>query len=72
MQTKKFNPARIKETRRAKGLTAKELAEALGITRSHVTRMELGIRSITPKMAMKIEEVLGIPKEHIHPKLWRI
>jgi transcriptional regulator with XRE-family HTH domain len=70
-QTRAFDTTKIRKAREKKGLSAKLLAEILGISRPHLTRIERGYRGITPALAMRLEEVLDIPKESIHPDLWR-
>ncbi|MBA4396952.1 MAG: XRE family transcriptional regulator [Syntrophus sp. (in: bacteria)] len=50
--------------RENKGLTQRQLGEALGmIPRQHISNMEHGRRSISPKMAMKLSSLLGAPLE---------
>lgn len=56
----------------ARALKAKDLAPAaaagaLGISRSHMGDLLTGRRKPTPKLAVKIERVLGVPAERISP-----
>ena len=44
-------------------MTQKEFAEKLGISQRRVSELENGIRPISAKMALKIEEVFGDPYE---------
>ena len=45
--------------RKAKGLTQKELAEAIGVSQISLSTYEQGIRTPKPQAAKKIARVLG-------------
>ena len=49
------------EFRRPLGLTQEALAAALGMDRPAYSAIENGRRSITPKLAVKLERVLRVP-----------
>ena len=49
------------QIRREKGKTQQELADYLGLSRSAVCLMELGLRRVTIDRAKKISEFLGEP-----------
>ncbi|WP_020597507.1 helix-turn-helix domain-containing protein [Spirosoma panaciterrae] len=50
----------IREARKAKGLTQKELGEKMGISESAVNRYENGSANLSLKTVEKIAEVMGI------------
>lgn len=51
---------RIKELRRAAGLTQVDLADRAGLSQSEVCRMEKGQRSITVDRLSSIARALGV------------
>ncbi|EOZ2853512.1 helix-turn-helix transcriptional regulator [Listeria monocytogenes] len=51
---------KLKELRKAKGLTQKELANKLGVHRTTITLIEKGINKPSVKVAKKLGEVLGV------------
>lgn len=51
----------IKEQLDMRHWTQKTLANKLGITEKHVSHLLNGKSSLTPEMAMKLEDVLGVP-----------
>lgn len=55
----------LKRARRAKGLTANELATMLGISRNYLQRMESGSRDIPTSMLSKIQDTLGFTKDEM-------
>lgn len=55
---------KLKEARLKKGLTHKEMAEAVGILRTSYTNIERGKKNPSIKVVLKIGEVLG-EKENI-------
>lgn len=66
MQTHK----RIREYREKREITPLELAKQLDIAESTLRSIENGNRPVTPEMAVKIEEITGIPRQDFHPKLF--
>lgn len=50
----------IKETRKAKGLTQKELGEKLGISESTFNRYENGTANLSLETIEKVAHVLGV------------
>ncbi len=53
-------PARLKQLRRAAGLTQPALARLLGVTRDTVSRWETGVYSPTWRMVEALAEALGV------------
>ena len=51
---------RIKEVRKSKGITQKELAERTGITQADISRIENGTRNPSLAMVKRIAEGLGM------------
>ena len=51
---------RLKELRRARGLTQKDLAKRAGINRSTLAQVEVGIRRPYPKMLAAAAKALRI------------
>jgi transcriptional regulator with XRE-family HTH domain len=52
---------RIKEVRRDAGLTQEELAAAIGVGQSQISRMERGISPVTVKHLAAIAAALKVP-----------
>lgn len=55
------SPAALRWTRDAKGLRQRELANALGISRSYLSELECGTRSAPPHLLIKIAAYLRCP-----------
>ena len=55
----KLNPAALYQAMQSKGLTQKQLAEAVGIRQTVLSEYENGKRRITPKMAEKFARALN-------------
>ncbi|MFH1469584.1 MAG: helix-turn-helix domain-containing protein [Pseudomonadota bacterium] len=53
--------ARIREIRTARGVTLDELAQAMGVTRQQVGRLEAGKRTLRPDTLEQIAAALGVP-----------
>ena len=51
----------IASNRKAKGLTQKALAQALGVTQMTVSNWENGRRQASVAMLRKVADVLGVP-----------
>lgn len=58
--TAKFNGDRLKEAREARGLTCKELAERLGVSRSSVSNYENAIQTPSPDALRALANALGV------------
>lgn len=54
----------IKDELKARGMRRKELAERLGMKASNLSRFFSAKEKITPSMALKLEEIFGIPAEY--------
>src|SRR4051794_13127781 len=50
----------LKRLREAKGMTATELAESIGLTRSSITNMEAGRQATTWTTLLILADVLGV------------
>ncbi len=59
--TKELLGARIKELRKAKGLSQKELAEHIGIEPQHMNRLEVGRSYPTFDRLERIAAILNVP-----------
>lgn len=53
--------ASIQEQLEDRAITQKELAERMGMTEQHISRLMNGEVQLTPETAVKLEAVLGIP-----------
>lgn len=49
----------LREIRKSKGMTMKQLGEAVGVTESAIGMYEKGRRTLSYEMLLKISEVLG-------------
>lgn len=57
---------RIREVRRAKEMTIKELADMIGCSPTHVTRIETAKRRIdSTSLLVKFAQALGLPSEEL-------
>lgn len=56
---------KLKEIREKKGLTHKDIAEKVGISRAYYTNIELGKKNPSFKVARKIKEVLDFEDDNI-------
>lgn len=52
--------SQIREARRAKGLTLKEVGERMGVAEATVSRYEKGGQNLTVETLHKIAEALGL------------
>ena len=57
---KTFMPAVIRRYRDAAGLSQQELADRIGISKSHVSSLELGYRAPNLNLLVKIARSLGV------------
>lgn len=57
-----FNPKRLRQARIIRGLTIKELAEKIGVTRQAISQFELGEHSPKSETMMAIINTLKFPK----------
>ena len=55
----------FKDTMRAKKITAKEIAEKLGVTRGTVTHWSNGIRTPSPEQIEKISKILQVSSDYL-------
>lgn len=53
--------ARIRDIRKAKGITLAELSDTIGITRQQLGRLEAGHRTLKPDLLQRLAEALGVP-----------
>ena len=60
---------KLKEKLEEMGLKPRDVA-LNGISRSNLTQHLSGLRAVGPKMAIRYEEVLGIPRWELRPDLW--
>lgn len=51
---------RIKRARKNQNLTQQELADAVGMSRSSIANIELGVQNVTPFNLGEIAKALGI------------
>jgi transcriptional regulator with XRE-family HTH domain len=51
----------LRKTRVYRGLTAKKVANVVGVDEDHITRIERGIRNPSLDLALKLEKFYGIP-----------
>ncbi len=56
---------RIRELRKAKGLTQEQLAELVGVEPRHISRVEGGYNSPSIERLARIAEVLGVPIQEL-------
>lgn len=54
----------IKDELKARGMQRKELAERLGMKAPNLSRFFSAKEGITPSMALKLEDALGIPADY--------
>lgn len=57
-------PTSLRLARKAHGLTQAALAATLGITREHLSRIELGGRIPSAELQARIAEHFGVPADH--------
>lgn len=62
----KFNPKRLREARLVRGLTIKELAEKVGVTRQAISQFELGDHTPKTETMMSIINTLRFPKNFFY------
>jgi len=56
---------RLKEYRKLRGITAKELAQAVGTSRSNISMIEIGLREANLELAKLIADYFGTSIEAI-------
>lgn len=56
---------RLKEYRKLRGITAKELAQAVGTSRSNISMIEIGSREPNLELAKRIADYFGTTIEAI-------
>lgn len=60
----------LKTWRTQEKMLTREVAEAIGVTPAMWSRWETGKRKVPPPQAIKIESILGIPKEKTAPEIY--
>lgn len=55
----------LRSLREQQGKTQEDIAQAIGVTRSYVTQLELGIRQGTPQTLRKLAKVFGVSMESL-------
>lgn len=60
----------LKTWRTQENKLTREVAEAIGVTPAMWSRWETGKRRVPPPQAIKIENILGIPKEQTAPEVY--
>ena len=68
-QTRERIGGRIATLRRLRGLTQEQLAQAAGLQRTHVNRIEAGKYAVTLEVIQAIAEALGMTVDIIDPVL---
>ena len=53
----------VHSIRTSEGMTQNDLAEKLGISKSHLSDIENGRKTVSPERAMKFAEILGYSKK---------
>ncbi len=59
---------RLKDMRKSRNLTVKEVAKAIGITQPALTRIENGHRNPSMNVAFKLANFFGVSIEDLFPK----
>lgn len=62
-----FIGIKIKQLRKEKGLTGKELARCLGISQQQVSRYEQGINCVNIDLLAKLSEMFKVPIQAFLP-----
>jgi transcriptional regulator with XRE-family HTH domain len=60
---------RVATLRKLKGMTQEQLAQAAGLQRTHVSRIEAGKYAVTLDVIQAISEALGMTVDIIDPSL---
>lgn len=63
---------RVREIREARSLTQDELAEAIGISQSTLSKMERGILEVTVRQAWHLTQVMECDVRDLFPDLMRM
>jgi transcriptional regulator with XRE-family HTH domain len=61
-----FSPARLLERRRGQGLSQAQLAQMLGISQGHYSKIERGVLGLSPKLSMRLRQVITTKKADLH------
>lgn len=61
----KANGKKIRELRKAKNLGIRSMADLVEVNRSHLSRVERGIKTASPEMLARTAKVLGVPVRDI-------
>jgi len=62
-EEERFNPEMLLLARQARGVSQKELAELLSVTPGWLSKVEGGIKNITPIQLSRITEILNYPRD---------
>ena len=68
-QTRERIGGRVATLRKLKGMTQEQLAQAAGLQRTHVNRIEAGKYAVTLEVIQAIAEALGMTVDIIDPGL---
>ena len=68
-QTRERIGGRVATLRKLKGMTQEHLAQAAGLQRTHVNRIEAGKYAVTLEVIQAIAEALGMTVDIIDPVL---
>lgn len=60
-------PNRIRELRKARGLTLDALGHAAGISKQHLSKIEVGERELTVAWLQRLARPLGVPPADLLP-----
>ncbi|MCC1493942.1 adenosylcobalamin-dependent ribonucleoside-diphosphate reductase [Cognatishimia sp. F0-27] len=64
-ETPKTMGARIRDARKSRGLTQAAVADAVGLSRTYITQVELDQRELPNRHAVEIAELLGVPVKQL-------
>jgi transcriptional regulator with XRE-family HTH domain len=62
----------LRSYREREGLTQRQLAESLGVTRTTVARWETFVRNVDGSRVQLVSDKTGIPKRELRPDLAKI
>ena len=62
----------FKKALTARGLDVNSASKASGIGYDTIWKHALGLREVSPAMALRYETLLGIPRHELRPDLWPV